>query len=640
MNSRILKIRILPRWIIILIDLLLLAFSSAISYLLRFNLDYSKLNNYDVGKGILILVVSGFLSILFTRSYAGIVRYTGLQDGKRILAMSALALLFALSANYLHILYYDIVVLPHSVIIITFITSTLLLYAYRIGVKQVFSSLLNYKNPVKKECVAIFGTGHSAMIARQIIESDEHNNKKVALFFDIQKGKIGKIVDGVKVIDFRKDFYKNLELNDIRELIIAERNLTVELKNKVVDTCLRANVRIRTVPPVEHWMRGTFNVNQIRDINIEELLGRESIKLDNYNVREAIKGRKVMVTGAAGSIGSELVRQVLFYCPQFIVMVDQSESPLFELEYELVEKKGTIPIYTIIGDITNAERMEYVIAEYKPDIILHAAAYKHVPMMEKNVAEAVSCNIIGTKVIADLSVRYNVEKFVMISTDKAVNPTNVMGASKRLAEMYVQSLNNYLHVKNPEATKFITTRFGNVLGSNGSVIPLFKKQIQQGGPVTVTHPDITRFFMTIPEACQLVLEASVMGHGGEIFVFDMGKSIKIVDLAKKMIKLSGYELDKDIEIKYTGLREGEKLYEELLSMKENTVPTYHHKILIAKNQEVDFNMVKNKLQNLINAIDDKDEMKIVGIMKFIIPEYKSNFSKFEALDRKKLNITS
>jgi FlaA1/EpsC-like NDP-sugar epimerase len=389
---------------------------------------------------------------------------------------------------------------------------------------------------------------------------------------------------------------------------------------------------------VEHWVRGELSLNQIKDINIEELLERESIKLDNYNITQELKGRKVMVTGAAGSIGSEIVRQALYYNPELIILVDQAESDLFEVENELKLKKGTLKIYPIIADITNEDRMECIFKEFLPEIIFHAAAYKHVPMMEKNSSEAVLCNIKGTKQMADLSVKYGAEKFVMISTDKAVNPSSVMGASKRIAEMYVQSLNNYISKKNPDATKFVTTRFGNVLGSNGSVIPVFKKQIEQGGPITVTHPEITRFFMTIPEACQLVLEAGAMGKGGEIFVFDMGESIKVIDLAKKMVRLSGLEVGRDIEIIFTGLRSGEKLYEEVLDINENTLPTYHHKILIAKTREEKYDDVKNSVELLINSAQDNDELKLVGIMKYIVPEFKSNSSKFESLDKKKTII--
>ena len=633
MDKLLLKIKILPRWIIILLDLALLFFSSLLAYLLRFNFDYSRLDNFDVNKGILLFSIFCLVSSLATRSYAGIVRYTGMQDAARILGTIFMGSILTLSASYINYKLYGAYLIPVSVIIIAFLNAVLFLIAYRLLVKQLFSFF--WKKEKKQEQVLIYGTNKSAQMARQILEENTGRKYKVIGYLDDDKKHVGKVVNGVKIFDARNDLEQILSGKAVNELIISERNITIERKNELVDFCLEKNIKVRMVPPVDQWVKGELSLNQIKEINIEELLGRESIKLDNYNVTQELKGRKVMVTGAAGSIGSEIVRQALYYNPELIILVDQAESDLFEIENELKLKKGTLKIYPTIADITNRERMEGIFKEFAPQIIFHAAAYKHVPMMEKNPVEAVLCNINGTKILADLSVKYNAEKFVMISTDKAVNPSNVMGASKRIAEMYVQSLNNYLKEKNPDSTKFITTRFGNVLGSNGSVIPVFKKQIDRGGPITVTHPEITRFFMTIPEACQLVLEAGAMGEGGEIFVFDMGKSIRIVDLAKKMIRLSGLELGRDIEIIYTGLRSGEKLYEEVLSSHENSLPTYHHKILIASTREEQYETVKRNIQLLVNAAQDYDELKLVGIMKYIVPEFQSNSSKFEVLDRKK-----
>lgn len=631
MDKLLLKIKILPRWIIIVIDLIILFFASLLAYLLRFNFEYSRFDSFNVNKGIIIFTFLCFFSSLITRSYAGIVRYTGWQDAGRIMGTIFLGSTLSFLFSYLNYSINGAYLIPVSVLIIAFLNAVLFLISYRLFVKQLFSFF--WKKEKKVAHVLIYGTNKSAQMARQIIEENTGNRYKVIGYLDENKKHVGKVVNGIKIFDANIDL--DLISKNVKELIISDRNVSIERKNELVDLCLAKNVKVRMVPPVEHWVKGELSLNQIKDINIEELLERASIKLDNYNVTQELKGKKVFVTGAAGSIGSEIVRQVLYYNPEFVVLVDQAESDLFNIENELKLKKGTLKIYPVIADVTDEERMEGLFKEFKPQIIFHAAAYKHVPMMEKNPSEAVQCNINGTKIVADLSVKYKAEKFVMISTDKAVNPSNVMGASKRIAEMYVQSLNNYLKEKNPDATKFITTRFGNVLGSNGSVIPVFKKQIDKGGPITVTHPDITRFFMTIPEACQLVLEAGAMGKGGEIFVFDMGKSIKIFDLAKKMVLLSGLEVGRDIEIVFTGLRSGEKLYEEILSPNENTMPTYHHKILIAETRQESYQKVKDNIQLLVNSVQDHDELKLVGMMKYIVPEFKSNSSKFEFLDKRK-----
>ncbi len=634
MDKFLLKIRVLPRWIIIVIDTFILFFSSLFAFLLRFNFDYSRLESFDVNKGIFIFTFFCLISSLLTRSYAGIVRYTGLQDAGRIMGTIALGSGLTFLANYVHLKLNGGYILPVTVVIIAFLTSVLLLITYRLLVKEIFSYFLNKERKI--EPILIYGTNKLAQMARQIIEENSGLKTKVVGFLDNNKIHIGKVLNGVKIYDAAKDLEFLVSSKNVKELIIADKNLSIEKKNELVDICLANKVKVRIVPPVDHWVKGELKLSQIKDINIEELLERESIKLDNYNITQELKGKRVMVTGAAGSIGSEIVRQALYYNPELIILVDQSESGLFEIENELKLKKGTLKVIPIVADITNEERVEAVFKEFYPDIIFHAAAYKHVPMMERNPVEAVSCNVKGTKILADMSVKYKALKFVMISTDKAVNPSSVMGASKRIAEMYVQSLNNYLKETNPDSTKFITTRFGNVLGSNGSVIPIFKRQIEQGGPITVTHPDITRFFMTIPEACQLVLEAGAMGKGGEIFIFDMGRSIRIVDLARKMVRLSGLEVGKDIEIIFTGLRSGEKLYEEVLNQEENNLPTYHHKILIAKTREDKYENVKANIELLINSVNDHDELKLVGIMKYIVPEYKSNSSKFEVLDKKKV----
>ncbi len=610
----------------------MLFLSTLFAFLLRFSLDYSLLDVFDINKGIFTFVLFSFIASLITKSYAGIVRYTGLQDAGRIFGTISLGAFLTFTSNFILENVYGLKIIPNSVTVIAFLISVIALVSYRLLVKRIFSYFL--QKDKKTENVLIYGTNKSAQMTRQIIEEESGSKIKVIGFLDDDKKHIGKGLNGIRIYDCLSDLENLVYQKEVRQLIISDRAISVERKNELVDLCLNLNVKIRIVPPVEHWVRGELSLKQIKNVNIEELLGRDSIRLNSFNIKQELKGKRILVTGAAGSIGSEIVRQILFYTPSLVIMVDQAESALFDIDNEIKLKKGTIKVHSLIADITKQERMEIIFKEFSPDIVFHAAAYKHVPMMEKNSSEAVQCNILGTKTIADLAVKYQSKKFVMISTDKAVNPTNVMGASKRIAEMYVQSLNNFLKERNPDTTVFITTRFGNVLGSNGSVIPTFKKQIEQGGPVTVTHPEITRFFMTIPEACQLVLEAGSMGNGGEIFVFDMGKSMKIIDLAKKMIRLSGLEVGKDIEIVFTGLRSGEKLFEELLSNSENTLPTYHHKILIAKTREEDYKYVRDQIENLINSSYDNDELKLVGMMKYIVPEFKSNSSKFEVLDQK------
>jgi FlaA1/EpsC-like NDP-sugar epimerase len=482
------------------------------------------------------------------------------------------------------------------------------------------------KNPNKEKLnVLIFGAGEAGLITKYTLDRDASIKYKVIAFVDDDEKKKGRSIEGVFVYHSNQ-LSELLNEFEVEYLIISIQKISSKRKNEITDFCLEKNIKVLNVPPASKWINGELSFNQLRSINIEDLLEREPIKLNTDSIQQQLQNKVILITGAAGSIGSELARQCAAFRPKKIYLLDQAESPLHELELEFSDKYKTLQFEVVVADIRNIERLRNVFNTFKPQIVFHAAAYKHVPLMENNPSESILTNILGTKNAADLANEFKVEKFVFVSTDKAVNPSNVMGASKRIAEIYIQSLG-----KN-SSTKFITTRFGNVLGSNGSVIPRFKKQIESGGPLTITHPDITRFFMTIPEASQLVVEAACMGNGGEIFVFDMGKSVKIVDLARKMISLSGLKEGKDIKIEFTGLRPGEKLYEELLADSENTLPTHHSQILIGKVREYDYNDVKLIINELIESFKTQNNQLIVQRMKELVPEFISNNSIFQKLD--------
>ncbi len=624
------NLRILPRWVIIFIDITLISFSSLLGYLLRFNFSAPDLEHNNFGAGILLYATCGLISITITNSYKGIIRYTGIQDGARIFAMTTLNGALVAASNM--IFYYNNRgnIIPYSVVFISLLSSFLLLFNYRLLVKYIFSYYRNLM--INRSRVMIFGAGQTGIITRHVLESTPR--MKVVGFLEDDPNKAGKIIDGTTIFSARtSELHRVFADQSVDELIFTAKDITLERKNEVVDECIRNQIKVRSVPPVEKWVRGELSLNQIKEINIEDLLGRESIKIQNANIESDLRGKRVLITGAAGSIGSELFRQVALNKPGSIILIDQSESALYELEREASSLETGVRFYFYLADINNQERIRFLFEEHKPEIVYHAAAYKHVPMMESNASEAITCNVLGTKILADLAAEFNVSKFVMISTDKAVNPTNVMGCSKRIAEIYVQSLNDYLLVTGKARTAFVTTRFGNVLGSNGSVIPFFKKQIKEGGPITVTHPEITRYFMTIPEACQLVLEAGTMGKGGEIFIFDMGKSVRILDLAEKMIWLSGLEPRKDIDIVFTGLREGEKLYEELLNNTEDTIRTHHQKIMIARVPKYSYEEINRYVELFNDLVNDRNELKSVALMKELVPEYKSNYSRYEILDK-------
>ncbi|MCG8322902.1 MAG: polysaccharide biosynthesis protein [Cytophagales bacterium] len=629
------SLKILPRWIIMLIDLMIIFGAVMLAYALRFNFVIRDILNNDFEVGCLLYLASSFIAILISQSYAGIIRFTTLQDGLRIVYMCTMATLFVLIVNLIS-LNLGVSLMPRSVIIISYFNSIIFLFSYRLTVKYVFNY---FTNAIKHfSNAAIFGAGEFGIITKQVINHDQKSNLKVVAFLDDDPRKIGNVINGARVYKATTELPYLIEKYEVKELIITIRDLPLERKNQIVDLCLTYGVKVRIIPKTDQWVKGELDLNQIREIKIEDLLGRESVKLDNREVREQLRGKTVLITGAGGSIGSEMVRQVAGFLPDTLILLDQGETPLYEINREIKDFSGHVKVIPVIADVSDICRMEKVFATFQPGLVFHAAAYKHVPMMEKNPSEAVLCNVLGTQTLADLAVKYKVRKFVMISTDKAVNPTNVMGATKRIAEIYVQSLNVFLSKTQPDCTAFVTTRFGNVLGSNGSVIPLFKKQIESGGPVTVTHPEMTRFFMTIPEACQLSLEAGIMGQGSEIFIIDMGESVKIVDLARKMIRLSGKKLGKDIEIVFTGIRDGEKLYEELLSNKENTLPTHHSKILIASVRPEAHKQVSKKINKLIDLAQRGLEYELVDLMKEIVPEYISHNPGFEKRNKKPRNL--
>ena len=624
--------RFLSRWLVLVFDSLIVVFSFSIATLLRMNFQVMEID-FNVFFSQLIFVLGlRLLAFLYFQSYAGIIRHTSIEDAILILKAVFTGSLgaVAVSAIIRNTFGFEHVFnLSASILIIDFFICLFWMVILRFFVKSFYESFVNQFKPTIG--VLIYGAGYTGMLTKNVFQTDRSTNYKILGFIDDNESKIGKTIEGIKVYSLPEVLDKFVGSNDGMEVIMAINNMSAKSKRKISDIFLDRGVVVKALPPVDKWVEGEFAMNQIHNVKIEDLLGREVIQMNNKRIGEEISGKIILVTGAAGSIGSEIVRQLIAYFPAKLILVDQAESALYDLEYELAGKVPTnVQLIVNVADVSDTRRISKIFKDHQPDIVVHAAAYKHVPLMENNPYEAIKTNVIGTRILAELASEVGVEKFVMVSTDKAVNPTNVMGATKRLAEMYTQSMNQLEGVK----TKFIATRFGNVLGSNGSVIPLFKKQIERGGPVTVTHPEITRYFMTIPEACELVLEAATMGQGGEVFVFDMGESVKIIDLAKKMITLSGLRVDKDIEIRYTGLRPGEKLYEELLNNDENTLPTHHPKILIAEVNTPSYAYMEVATNDLNHLLSSGNNNSIVAKIKEIIPEYKSNNSVFETLDKK------
>lgn len=624
MKKFIQKMSILPSSVILIFDICCVFIAAILAVFIRGNIGLpSKLtiDDYLIAPFMIVLIRS--LVFLAFGTHRMVVRYTDSKDLITIFLASVVGSLILFMINLIMDARGLPRIIPTSIIYIELPITIALLIFYRIQFKSYYLETIN---PTKlKKNVVIFGAGESGIVTKRVFDRDQISKYNVVAFFDEDPNKIGMTLESLKVLPFSQlsDFFAK---NNISIIIISIQNLPAAKKNEITEIALLHDVKVLVVPPVLKWINGELSFKQIKQIKIEELLEREPIQMDQSLVSPEIYGKTIWITGAAGSIGSEIVCQLLSFRFKKLVLIDNAETPTFFLTNFCNSQNYSGSIDILLMDITDKKRIEKVMQEETPDIIYHAAAYKHVPVMEENVGAAIKTNVEGTKNLADLAVRYKVDKFVMISTDKAVNPTSVMGASKRIAEIYVQSLN----FEQPH-TKFITTRFGNVLGSNGSVIPLFRKQIEKGGPLTVTHPDITRYFMTISEACQLVITAGAMGDGGEIFIFDMGESVKIYDLAVKMVKLSGLTLGKDINIEFTGLRPGEKLYEELLANKENTKQTTHEKIMIANVIRYPYDEVVNKVESLIR-MQDEDPLQIVKKMKEIVPEFYSQNSTFAVLN--------
>ena len=612
-----------PRWMLFIHDNLFVFLTFIFAYLLRLNLETSQLPiDQAVIHGIVALLVYMGFSTVF-KSYSGLIRHTTLTDISLVFETTTTSA-FVLSMIVLISRFVNLgstINIPISVILIHYVLITVTLFFVRISAKMLFRfATSSVKTPSKR--VLIYGAGEMGFIVKRVILSDPRGGFSVYGFIDDNKYLQGKKINGIPVYSKHILCPEFIASHKIKTLILACHQLSPFKKSGIIMKAINFGLEILETPAIEKWLNGQLDISQLERVKLEDLLGREPIQLDMDLIRDGLNEKVIMVTGAAGSIGSEIVRQLSRFSVKKIILVDQAETPMFHLENELRKVYSNLSFITQLGDVTNKGKMEMIFRRFRPDIVFHAAAYKHVPMMEENPHEAFRVNVGGTKIITGLSVKYRVEKFVMISTDKSVNPTNIMGASKKGCELLVQSM----AINEGVSTQFVITRFGNVLGSNGSVIPLFKDQIKEGGPVTVTHPEITRYFMTIPEACQLVLEAGFMGKGGEIFVFDMGSPVKIINLAKNMIRLSGLEPGKDI-IVFTGLRTGEKLYEEILSEKENLLPTFHKMIKIAKVDWDNHSDVIPKIRETLENLYDLPEGMVMKVLEDLVPEYRISKEK-------------
>ena len=623
--------RFISKWLILVADLVITLICFSFTYLIRFEFSSTQIASDLFRYHLLLALLLRAICFLYYKTYVGIIRHTSFDDAYLLFKAVTTSAVFLLTISF--VTTKSILHIPTSIILIDALISLFILLFIRLMIKGIYEQVTSGYRPTKK--VVIYGNGEVGRSLKNTLQNSKPERYEVLYFIDDNPSTIGKSTLGVPVIS-RADFFDKFGLESVRpeglEVVLAIQNLTPTNKAAIANQFLEVGIVLKSIPKISELMNEEINVNKIKAINIEDLLDRDPININSASIGNELRNKTVMVTGAAGSIGSEIVKQVLSYSPKRLILIDQAESALYDLETDIVRLAGISTLTDIqfeVADITNFYIMERHFETYRPSYVFHAAAYKHVPLMEKNPYNAIKTNVFGSKLLADMASRYNVSRFVMISTDKAVNPTNVMGATKRLAEMYIQSLGS----KIGNTTEFITTRFGNVLDSNGSVVPLFRRQIAAGGPLTVTHKDITRYFMTIPEACQLVLEAGTMGRGQEVYVFDMGQPIKIYDLALKMVQLAGLQLDKDIEVKVSGLRPGEKLYEELLATAENTVKTYHPKIMIAKVNPEKHGDMSQSLDELALLLES-GETELVSKLKEIVPEYVSNNSVYEALDRK------
>ncbi|MFV8378251.1 polysaccharide biosynthesis protein [Flavobacterium sp. LB3R33] len=628
------NLRYLPRWIIVMMDfsVLVLSFFFTILIFKGTGLDYIITpNNFTFIAALFSINI--FFFWLF-RTYSGIIRHSSYIDAVKLLFSQMAVLVLFLFLNFAYELLYGQKAFLNTAFFINIVLSFCGLFLYRVIIKQTFEIYFSERGTNKLIRTIIYGTDANAISVANALKFETPSRFKIVGFVDKNNQNATKRMLDLPILVKKKKLPPLMRSVNAQAVIIADKSLSKEEQLVIVDQCLEFNYTVYTVPLISDWENQKEISQKVKNIQIEDLLERKPIVLDNKSISKQLKDKTVLITGAAGSIGSEIVRQVLGFSPKVVIILDQAETPLHNMCLEMSGLESSSKMHAVIADVRNKEAMNSVFKKYEPQVVFHAAAYKHVPLMEENPSQAILTNIEGTKIIADLSCFYKVKKFVMVSTDKAVNPSNVMGASKRIAEKYVQSL-QFKNKNNGEkdATKFITTRFGNVLGSNGSVVPLFTKQIANGGPITITHPDIIRYFMTIPEACQLVLEAGAMGNGGEIYIFDMGKPVKIIDLARKMIKLAGFIPDKDIKIQIVGLRPGEKLYEELLNDTSKTLPTYHEKIMIAEEISDEFEVLSADIEELISIANNFDNDRIVLKMKHIVPEFKSMNSTFELLDK-------